>query len=269
MNTYRDKNKRDIDNGDSIPFILCTPTKIDNDGTAPSQSQDTTTDDEESSELITFSLKPRRSCHSLWHKEDDVEPVAIADIMHSEPFSNEICQDFANESVECNSLHSRSSPLPTFRSIDVMITPPPAPQPRMLYLLKPRDSQEVHRRGRHDTSPSVLTGPPFPILERRDDHRHLWQQQQQRPKLCRPIPRYHSWNIWSTTEQSTREDMPLKTSFARIDKEKRSSLKEEKKERIVWGIKYVWAFIKHTLPTSHHAMLKLWSTACLGIIYVE
>eukprot|EP00985_Skeletonema_marinoi_P001038 scaffold430_cov73-Skeletonema_marinoi.AAC.2 len=195
MNTYLDKSTLDIDNGDSIPFILCTPTKIDNDGTAPSQSQNTTTDDEESSELITFSLKPRRSCHSLWHKED-VEPVAIADIMHSEPFSNDIRQDFANESMECNSLHlsPRSSPLPTFRSIDVMITPPPAPQPRMLYLLKPRDTQEVHRRGRHDdTSPSKLTGPPFPILERRDDHRHLWQQQQQqRPKLCRPIPRYHS-----------------------------------------------------------------------------
>ena len=115
---------------------------------------------------------------------------------HSESFLNDIRNDSANKTMECNSLHlsPRSSPLPTFRSIDVMITPPPAPQPRMLYLLKPRDTQEVHRRGRHDdTSPSKLTGPPFPILERRDDHRHLWhQQQQQRPKLCRPIPRYHS-----------------------------------------------------------------------------
>ena len=188
MNTYLDKSTLDIDNGDSIPFILCTPTKIDNDGTAPSQSRDTTTDDEESSELITFSLKPRRSCHSLWHNED-VEPVAIADIMHSESFLNDIRNDSANKTMECNSLHlsPRSSPLPTFRSIDVMITPPPAPQPRMLYLLKPRDSQEVHRRGRHDdTSPSKLTGPPFPILGRRGNHRHLWQLHQ-RPKLCRHL----------------------------------------------------------------------------------
>eukprot|EP00984_Skeletonema_dohrnii_P002762 scaffold955_cov79-Skeletonema_dohrnii-CCMP3373.AAC.4 len=178
MDTSLDNNKLNIDTStgsDDIPFILCALTKNEDDGTA--QSQDTTTDNEESSELITFSLKPRRSCHSLWHNED-VEQIAISDML-SESFLNDIQKDSANKTMESNSLHlsPRSSPLPTFRSIDVMITPPPAPRPQMLYLLKPRDSQEVHRRGRHDdTSPSVVTGPPFPILERRDDHRHLWQQ---------------------------------------------------------------------------------------------
>ena len=189
MNTYLDKSTLDIDNGDSIPFILCTPTKIDNDGTAPSQSRDTTTDDEESSELITFSLKPRRSCHSLWHNED-VEQIAISDML-SESFLSDICQDSANKTMESTTLLSpRSSPLPTFRSIDAMITPPPAPRPQMLYLLKklkPRDSKKEHHRGSHDdTSPSKLTGPPFPILGRRGNHRHLWQLHQ-RPKLCRHL----------------------------------------------------------------------------------
>eukprot|EP00984_Skeletonema_dohrnii_P016936 scaffold7615_cov86-Skeletonema_dohrnii-CCMP3373.AAC.6 len=181
--TSLDKNKLNIgtDTGsDDIPFILCTPTKNEDDDTA--QSQDATTGDKESSELITFSLKPRRRLN------EDVEQIAISDML-SESFLNDIQKDSANKTMESTTLLSpRSSPLPTFRSIDVMITPPPAPRPQMLCPLKPRDSQEVHRRGRHDdTSPSKLTGPPFPILGRRDDHRHLWQQQQQRPKLCRPI----------------------------------------------------------------------------------
>ena len=185
MDTNLDKNKLNIDTGtgsDDIPFILCTPTKNEDDDTAQSQAGDKV-----SSELITFSLKPRRSCHSLWHNED-VEPVAISDKL-SESFSNDIQKDSANKTLESTSLLSRrSSPLPTFRSIDVMITPPPAPRPRMLYLLKPRDSQEVHRRGRHDdTSPSVLTGPPFPILARRDDHRHIWQLQQRKTLSSYPL----------------------------------------------------------------------------------
>ena len=41
--------------------------------------------------------------------------------------------------------------------------------------------------------------------------------------------------------------MPSKTSFERIDEEKRSSLNEEKKERYCMR-HYVCAFIKHTLP---------------------
>eukprot|EP00985_Skeletonema_marinoi_P001039 scaffold430_cov73-Skeletonema_marinoi.AAC.3 len=186
MDTNLDKNKLNIDTGtgsDDIPFILCTPTKNEDDDTA--QSQDATTGDKESSELIPFSLKPRRSCHSLWHNED-VEQIAISDML-SESFLSDICQDSANKTMESTTLLSpRSSPLPAFRSIDVMITPPPAPRPQMLYLLKPRDSKKEHHRGRHDTSPSKLTGPPFPILGRRGNHRHLWQLHQ-RPKLCRPL----------------------------------------------------------------------------------
>lgn len=184
----QDKHNIDII-GDDIPFILSTPTRmIENDVTK--LSQDTTSAKRGSPGPVTFSLQPRRSCHSygLWQQKEEVEPTTIADAL-SQPILN--MEDSANESTGCKSLQlsPRSSPLPTFQSIDVMVTPPPAPRPRAICLLKRRDCRTEHHKGSHDDflSPSKLTGLPFPILERRDDH-HLWQQQH--PKTHRPIPLY-------------------------------------------------------------------------------
>ncbi len=193
INTRLDnQDKHNIDIGDDIPFILCSPTKNENGVTQ--LSQHTTSAKNGSPEPVTFSLQPRRSCHSfsLWQREE-VEPTAIADTdMLSQPLLN--MEDSANEFMGCKSLLSspRSSPLPTFQSIDVMVTPP-APRPRMAYLLKRRDCQveHHHHQGSHDDylSPPKLTGLSFPILGRRDDHQHLWLHQ--RPKIHRPIPLYH------------------------------------------------------------------------------
>ncbi len=179
------QDKHDIDIGDDIPFILCTPTKmIENDVTQLPQD---TTSARGSPGPVTFSLQPRRSCHSygIWQQKEEVEPTGIVDTL-SQPIL-----DMEDSADECNmQLSPRSSPLPTFRSADMMVTPPPAPRPRAVYLLKRRDSRAEHHQGSHDDflSPSKLTGLPFP-LERRDDH-HLWRQQQ-RPKIHRPIPLYH------------------------------------------------------------------------------
>jgi hypothetical protein len=197
MNNNPEKNKLELDlklkDGDDIPFILCTPMKNENDDAA----QDTTTTDEAagSPKLKTFPLNPcRSSCHcaSCCDKKV-VGPTANAEIL-SESSLIGIGKDSANESLDCNTLHSspRSSPAPILQSrFDVMVTP------RVINLLKirPRRSasqeEEQHQEGDDDDkkSASLTAGPLFPILGRRYNH-HLQQQHLQHPVIRRPIPHH-------------------------------------------------------------------------------
>jgi hypothetical protein len=200
MTTNTEKNKlvlKALNDGDDIPFILCTPMKNENDDAA--QAQDTTTDEAGSPKRKTFFLKPRRSCQCAdcrHNNKKDVGPNAIADMLSESSLSGR-SKGSANESMDmdCNTLHSspRKSPVPIFQSFfNEIVTP------RVINLLKIRPrlraSQEEQQQEDDDRYALMMAGPLFPILGRR--HHHLLQQQerqqqQQCPVIQRPIPRHH------------------------------------------------------------------------------
>jgi len=111
MNTTNlEKNKLDPEGGDDIPFIiLCSPTKNEahqaqEDNTAAEEK-----DDEDLPHLMSFFLKPRRSCHTGSHHQKDVEP--IADMLCEFSLNNNIMgKELADESMDLD-CSSWSSPL--------------------------------------------------------------------------------------------------------------------------------------------------------------
>jgi hypothetical protein len=183
MNTTNlEMNKLDPEEGDDIPFILCTPTKNE-----ALQAQEDTTADLASSNHMPFFLKPRRSCQcaGCHHQKEGVEP--IADMLCDFPLNNNIIMG-KDESMDLNS-SGWSSPVPTLQTFDVIVTPPVVKLPKR----RRHASQEEQREGvsqEEGSSSFKSTGPLFPILGRRADH-HL-QQQQQIPAIIHcPIPRHH------------------------------------------------------------------------------
>jgi hypothetical protein len=169
------------DEGD-IPFILLTPTKKATEDADGDTTADDNDDIEESPLQISFFLKPRRSCHKYSHScgsspEMNAKPSSDAEEMHG-------CESSSTNKTVMDDLYSpRKSPVPTlFTSFDVMLTPP------RINLLKRRrqGSQEQQAQPVEDDtgSSSKANGPLFPVLNLSAD------KQNQRPNLCRPIPRH-------------------------------------------------------------------------------
>jgi hypothetical protein len=188
MNTTNlEKNKKPVPkdgDGDDIPFVLCTPTKI---GAIEDQGITNGEDDvEPPSKLMSFYLMPRPSCHytGCHPSSDDAGPTA--DEMLGE--NNMITDSAEDESLDRNSLHlsPRGSPVPPSHSFDVIVPPPV-----VINLLKRRRraSQEEQQEGDDGMSSLMTNGPLFPILGRRDDHLRQQQQQQRPVIILRPIAR--------------------------------------------------------------------------------
>lgn len=170
---------------DDIPFILCTPTKNEDDAAA-AQAQGTTADEKDTPNPMTFFLKPRRSCHctSCHHQKDDQD--SFADMHGDFPLRNDMGIDSAGE--ECMDLDcsSWSSPVPTMQSLEIIVTPPAIKLPKRRRRASHQEQQEVA------ASALQTAGLLFPILGRQGDC-HVQQQQQELPDVifCRPIPRRH------------------------------------------------------------------------------
>jgi hypothetical protein len=197
VSTNLEKNKLDlkVKDRDDIPFILCAPMKNENDDAA--QAQDTTTDEAGSpSQMKDFIPQASSFIVSvrwlLYNNKKDVGPIAVAEML-SESSLGGMGKGSANESIDCNTWHSspRSSPVPIFQSsFDVTVTP------RVINLLKIRPrlraSQEEQQQEEDDDdrNASLMAGPLFPIVGRRDNRHLLQQQQEQHPVIQRPIPRH-------------------------------------------------------------------------------
>jgi hypothetical protein len=168
-NTNLEKNKLDPEDGDDIPFILCTQTKNE----TPQGQEDTTANEKDvvaSSNRMTFFLKPRRSCQcSDCHHQKDVEP--IADMLCDFTLHNITGKDSADESMDLD-CSSWSSPVPTLQSFDMIVTPPVVNLPKRRRLASQEEQQEEGASSFKFKS----AGPLFPILGRRADH-HLHHQQ--------------------------------------------------------------------------------------------
>ena len=151
-----------------IPFILCTPTKNDNDEVDALTPFDF---DAEESPRLNFFLKPRRSCKcplGCHHEQNN---------MSTDPTWNDGDRDLSGEELERNS-SSSSSPVPTLtlQSFDVTVTPP------VINLLKRRrrPSRGENQEGNDDDdNSSSKTLPQFPSLG----------YQHQHPALRRPVAR--------------------------------------------------------------------------------
>lgn len=190
MNTANlETNKPDLnweEDCNDIPFILCTPTKNEDDAAA-AQAQDTTADEKDTPNPMTFFLKPRRSCHctSCHHQKDDQD--SFADMHGDFPLRNDMGIDSAGE--ECMDLDcsSWSSPVPTMQSLEIIVTPPAIKLPKRRRRASHQEQQEVA------ASALQTAGLLFPILGRQGDCHVQRQQQQQLPDVifCRPIPRRH------------------------------------------------------------------------------
>ena len=187
MNTTKlEESKIDSKDDNDFPFVLCTPTKLDDIDEV--DAQDSMFDEDESPRLMNFFLKPRRSCKcptGCHHEQND---------MRTDSALNDMAEDSANEHIlernppsQQQQFTPSSSPVPTLQSFDVMVTPP------VINLLKRRrrpsqdELQEEKDKGDDsDSSPSKMC-PLFPSLGRQSQqppHQH-----QQLPVLRRPVAR--------------------------------------------------------------------------------
>jgi hypothetical protein len=195
MNTTNlEMNKLDPEEGDDIPFILCTPTKNE-----ALQAQEDTTADLASSNHMPFFLKPRRSCQcaGCHHQKEGVEPIAdmLCDFTLK---NNNMGKDSADKSMDLDS-SGWSSPVPTLQSFDVIVTPPVVnlPKPKRRRLASQEEqregaSQEEQQEEGSSSFKFKSTGLLFPILGRRADHHLQQQQHQQVPAMIHcPIPRHY------------------------------------------------------------------------------
>ncbi|KAK1732293.1 hypothetical protein QTG54_017028 [Skeletonema marinoi] len=178
MNTTKlqveERKKIDSKDDDDFPFVLCTPTKNDNDEI---DAQDTIFEEDKSPRLMNFFLKPRprrsRQCPTGWHQEQ------IG--MRTDSALKDMAKDSTNEHI----MERNPSQQQQFTPISsVPITPPV-----VINLLKRRrrPSQDEHQEEKDegdDNSPSKKW-PLFPSLGRQP----MQQQQQDHPVLRRPVAR--------------------------------------------------------------------------------
>lgn len=163
-----------------IPFILCTPTKNDDDKVDVLASSDAEASPRQ--HTPNFFLKPRRSCKctlGCHHEQKNMSTATTLD-------------DGDGDLLERNS-SSSSSPVPTLQSFDVMITPPVI---NLLKRRRPSHSQEGKQEGKHegtqegnddgDGNASSKMMPLFPSLGRGLQQQ---SQRQQPPALRRPVAR--------------------------------------------------------------------------------
>mmetsp|Transcript_22957 Transcript_22957/g.35224 ORF Transcript_22957/g.35224 Transcript_22957/m.35224 type:complete len:192 (-) Transcript_22957:297-872(-) len=188
MNTTKlEETKIESKDDNDFPFVLCTPTKLDDNDEV--DAQDSMFDEDESPRLMNFFLKPRPSCKcptGCHHEQND---------MCTDSALNDMAEDSAKEHILERNLPSQhqqftprsSSPVPTLQTFDVMVTPP------VINLLKRRrrpsqdELQEEKDQGDDsDSSPSKMC-PLFPSLGRQPHQQQ--PQHQQLPVLRRPLAR--------------------------------------------------------------------------------
>ncbi len=170
INNSLDETKVESEDGD-IPFILCTPTKNDDDEVDVLASFDPEASPRQHSP--NFFLKPRRSCKcplGCRHEQSN---------MSTEPTGKGEYGDLSGEHLERN---SSSSTVPTLQSFDLMVTPPVI---NLLKRRRPSHSQEGNQEGNDDGDGNASSKllPLFPSLGL-GPSRH-----QQPPALRRPIAR--------------------------------------------------------------------------------
>ena len=164
-----------------FPFILCTPTMMNNNDVVEVQTQETTFGDDESSKRMIFYLKPRRSrLHPLTGSQHEREHEQKEKDMSTE--AEPSWQDNFDE-VEVSKKEKRGCNSPSSPVQQVYDTPFAPPVLSLLERCR-RPSQDDHQEGEDACDVknlSIKMLPLFPILGP--------QSQQHPPVLLRPVAR--------------------------------------------------------------------------------